>query len=45
MILDWTEILKNAGIPEPPWEDKTKHQAADIELEADDEDKDNWMQL
>lgn len=44
--MDWTDILKKAGIPEPPWDDASKYEASNIELEEkDDDDKDNWMQL
>jgi hypothetical protein len=44
--LNWSEILRKANIPEPPWDDDTKHESVVVELQLDSEEKkDNWMQL
>jgi hypothetical protein len=42
--IDWTQVLKNAGIPEPPWDEQecaTVTPPVVKALELDDHE--NWM--
>ena len=46
--INWTQALKDAGIPEPPW-DKARKQieppVATQAIELDDDEKENWMHV
>jgi hypothetical protein len=44
--IDWTQVLRDAGIPEPPW-DKTQDSDAPMPKvqAAEPEDRENWMHV
>jgi hypothetical protein len=42
--LDWTQSLREAGIPEPPWDKPIAIKEPAQEVQAPDpEDSENWM--
>lgn len=46
--INWTQALKDAGIPEPPWDKASKQSeppTATQAIELDDDDKENWMHV
>lgn len=42
--INWTEILKNAGIPEPAWDKKLDLPTVRITARAE-EHRENWMHI
>jgi hypothetical protein len=44
--MNWTQILADAGIPEPPWDKPQDHGAPMPKVQAaEPEDRENWMHV
>jgi hypothetical protein len=44
--MNWTQILADAGIPEPPWDKPSAPDALAPEIQAPEpEDRENWMHV
>jgi hypothetical protein len=44
--INWTRVLADAGIPEPPWGNSEKPDSPTPEIQAPEpEDRENWMHV
>jgi hypothetical protein len=44
--INWTNALRDAGIPEPPWDEPQKADAPTPEIQdLEPEDRENWMHV
>ena len=41
--INWTQALRDAGIPEPPWDEQQSNTATPLPKALELDDNDNWM--